>query len=68
MTVPEENLKKRVYNVTAMSFTPEQLADKIAQHVPELKVSYNPDSRQGTNNLSFLKKTKTFFSINSNRR
>jgi threonine 3-dehydrogenase len=47
MSVPEEKLKRRVYNVTAMSFTPEELADKIAQHVPQLSVSYNPDSRQG---------------------
>lgn len=46
MTVPEEKLKHRVYNVTAMSFTPEELADKISKHVPELKISYRPDSRQ----------------------
>lgn len=46
MTVPEEKLKRRVYNVTAMSFTPEELADKIAKYVPELSVTYKPDSRQ----------------------
>jgi threonine 3-dehydrogenase len=46
MTVPEEKLKSRVYNVTAMSFTPEELAEKIAKHVPQLKISYRPDSRQ----------------------
>lgn len=46
MTVPEEKLKHRVYNVTAMSFTPEELVDKIAKYVPELRVSYKPDSRQ----------------------
>lgn len=46
MTTPEENLKHRVYNVTAMSFTPEQLVEKIAKYVPELRVSYRPDSRQ----------------------
>lgn len=46
MTVPEDQLKQRVYNVTAMSFNPEQLVDKIAQYVPELRVSYKPDSRQ----------------------
>jgi threonine 3-dehydrogenase len=46
MTVPEEKLKHRVYNVTAMSFTPEELADKIAKYVPELSVTYKPDSRQ----------------------
>lgn len=46
MTTPEENLKHRVYNVTAMSFTPEQLVGKIAKYVPDLRVSYRPDSRQ----------------------
>lgn len=46
MSVPEDQLKNRVYNVTAMSFSPEQLVDKIADYVPELRVSYKPDSRQ----------------------
>jgi threonine 3-dehydrogenase len=46
MACPQEKLKSRVYNVTAMSFTPEQLADCIAKHIPELKISYRPDSRQ----------------------
>jgi threonine 3-dehydrogenase len=46
MTAPEEKLKKRVYNVTAMSFTPEELAEKLSKFVPELKVTYKPDSRQ----------------------
>ncbi|XP_052860227.1 L-threonine 3-dehydrogenase, mitochondrial [Anopheles cruzii] len=47
MTAPEEKLKRRVYNVTAMSFTPEELAQKlVAKHMPELHVSYRPDSRQ----------------------
>jgi threonine 3-dehydrogenase len=46
MTTPEEKLKRRVYNVTAMSFTPEELAEKLAQYVPQLRVSYKPDSRQ----------------------
>lgn len=46
MTVPKDQLKRRVYNVTAMSFTPEDLFDKIAKYVPELRISYKPDSRQ----------------------
>ena len=46
MTAPEDKLKRRTYNVTAMSFTPEELADKLAKYVPELKVTYKPDSRQ----------------------
>lgn len=46
MTVPEEKLKRRTYNITAMSFTPEELAEKISKHVPELKMTYQIDSRQ----------------------
>jgi threonine 3-dehydrogenase len=46
MTAPEEKLKRRVYNVTAMSFTPEELVEKIAKYVPQLIVTYKPDSRQ----------------------
>lgn len=46
MIAPAEKLQRRVYNVTAMSFTPEELVSKIAKYVPELHVSYRPDSRQ----------------------
>jgi hypothetical protein len=31
-------LKQRTYNVTAMSFTPEELFDEIRKHVPKLQV------------------------------
>lgn len=46
MAAPEELLKRRTYNVTAMSFTPEELVNKLAPHIPELSVTYKPDSRQ----------------------
>jgi threonine 3-dehydrogenase len=46
MVTPAVKLKRRVYNVTAMSFTPEELAATIAKQVPEIKVTYRPDSRQ----------------------
>lgn len=46
MTAPKDKLKRRVYNVTAMSFTPEELVNKLSKYVPELRVTYNPDSRQ----------------------
>lgn len=46
MTVPPEQLRRRVYNVTAMSFTPEELAQELRKYVPDLQVSYKPDSRQ----------------------
>lgn len=46
MTAPDECLKRRVYNVTAMSFTPEELTEKLYKYVPELRITYKPDSRQ----------------------
>lgn len=46
MTAPNENLRRRVYNVTAMSFTPEELVQKLTKYVPELRVTYKPDTRQ----------------------
>lgn len=46
MTAPNECLRRRVYNVTAMSFTPEELVNKLVKYVPELRVTYRPDSRQ----------------------
>jgi nucleoside-diphosphate-sugar epimerase len=33
------------YNVGAMSFTPDQLTNEITKHVPNFKVSYEPDFR-----------------------
>lgn len=46
MTAPEEQLKRRVYNVTAMSFTPEELVEKLSKYIPRLSVTYKPDARQ----------------------
>jgi nucleoside-diphosphate-sugar epimerase len=37
----------RGYNVAAMSFAPKELAAEIRKHVPEFKMTYSPDSRQG---------------------
>ncbi|XP_037068115.1 L-threonine 3-dehydrogenase, mitochondrial-like isoform X2 [Pollicipes pollicipes] len=46
MVAPESRLRCRTYNVTAMSFTPEELVRAVREHIPELEVSYRPDSRQ----------------------
>jgi len=46
MVAPEEKLKTRTYNVTAMSFTPEEIAAELRKHVPGLEVAYKPDQRQ----------------------
>jgi threonine 3-dehydrogenase len=39
-------LKHRTFNITAMSFAPEQLAFEIKKHIPEFKIDYAPDFRQ----------------------
>ena len=36
----------RSFNVTAMSFTPEDIAEEIKKHIPEFEISYEPDFRQ----------------------
>jgi len=44
---PNEKLKHRAFNVTAMSFTPQQLADEIKKYIPEFEITYEPDFRDG---------------------
>lgn len=46
MNAPAENLKRRVYNVTGFSFTPEQLAESIKKELPHFEIEYAPDFRQ----------------------
>lgn len=46
MIAPNEKLRRRVYNVTAMSFTPEELVAELSKHVSDIHVTYAPDSRQ----------------------
>ena len=52
LNAPQERLRRRVYNVTAMSFTPEELFAEVKKHIPDLHVSYNPDSRQNIGNFT----------------
>ncbi|MFX1580273.1 MAG: NAD-dependent epimerase/dehydratase family protein [Promethearchaeota archaeon] len=39
-------LKHRSFNITAMSFAPEDIAAEIKRYIPEFEISYKPDYRQ----------------------
>ncbi|TXT57949.1 MAG: hypothetical protein BAJATHORv1_10659 [Candidatus Thorarchaeota archaeon] len=42
----EDNLEHRSFNVTAMSFTPADIAAEIKKHIPDFEIHYEPDFRQ----------------------
>lgn len=39
-------LKRRVYNITGMSFSAGEIAAEIKKHIPEFEIDYKPDFRQ----------------------
>jgi nucleoside-diphosphate-sugar epimerase len=39
-------LKRKVYNMAGISFTPEQLTASIKKMIPDFEVTYEPDFRQ----------------------
>lgn len=47
MDAPAESIKIRTsYNLSAMSFSPDDIYNKILEKYPDFKISYNPDFRQ----------------------
>jgi nucleoside-diphosphate-sugar epimerase len=47
MEAPASSISVRTsYNVSAMSFSPEEIGAEIKKHIPDFKMSYSPDYRQ----------------------
>lgn len=47
MTADADDIKERSsYNLAGMSFNPAQITQEITNHIPDFKVTYNPDFRQ----------------------
>lgn len=47
METPSEKVKNRMsYNFSAISFSPEEIANEIKKHIPDFHIAYEPDFRQ----------------------
>jgi threonine 3-dehydrogenase len=53
LEAPKEMLHRRTYNLSAISFTPEELVEELQKFIPHLQMEYEPDERQqiGTYNM-----------------
>lgn len=45
-SAPDKVKVRSSYNISAMSFCPEEVVDAIQKFIPEFSISYNPDFRQ----------------------
>ena len=47
MEAPKEKIKERTsYNLSAICFSPEEIAVEINKHIPDFSIAYKPDYRQ----------------------
>lgn len=64
MEAPAETLSMRTYNINAMSFTPDELAQEVQKQLPDLQVTYKIDPvRQAIGKSQACQHTHTSYSI-----